>query len=434
MKKEITKKMMCSACALFLSASALAQNYSVKQVIVANGGQFEFSAPYTDRATVGAYNPATGIYTVFDTVQVESVQAVVTDSIYAYVAAQDSIVKYDLDTYQRVGIAYYPGLKSLAVAGNHLFVGKWYGTGSFFDVYDKTTLQPEFQIIQVNTTVDGMVAIGDTAYVGYNLKGTIDACPPWGCYSDTLGRIAVIDLNTQSFVRNIDLDTTGSGIQQLYTNGTDIFAIAVDRGYVIKYNSLTASVDTAYSLNVQGGTALHSNILYANFNGNGIGAFDVSSEMLLNPSIISNFYVASAHDSVNGRFYISQTDYSTYGTVYVYDASGNVIDSFDVAVSPEAIAIDYRSLITSVYEVAPESFKLSGFPNPATDVLNISVNMDGDALITLQDITGRVILTKSQTLVKGELLALSIEGLAKGVYVLQAESKAGRAAARIIKK
>lgn len=425
------KKLLLSAFALIITCQLFAQSY-VKQVIIANGGVFEWAPPYTDAATIGAYNPLTDSYTVFDNIMTESVQAVVVDSGFAYVAAQDSIVKYDLDTYQRAGIAYYPGIKSLAVSGNHLLVGKWYGSGVFFHVYDKSSMTQLFGISQINTTVDGMVVIGDTAYVGYNVKGTIDACPPYGCYSDTLGRIAVVDMSAQMFVRDIELDTTGAGIGKLYTDGTSVFAIADERGYVIKYNAMTAQVDTAYALSAAMGTGFHNNMLYAQYFGSGIGSYNTASESFSDTMIVNAAYAASAYDTVNSLFYITQTDYFSYGTVYIYNASGVAVDSFSVAVSPEGIAIDYRETITAIAEQQDISYLL--YPNPADDHINLSVQGNGKAVLTVYDLSGRKVASEEREIKANSISRISLAGLEGGMYFLHIETASGRAVAKITKR
>jgi hypothetical protein len=73
-------KFQVAAALILIGFSAHAQ---FANVIIANGGQFEFASPYADRATIGAYNPINGQYWVFDTIQVESIQYVVVDGNYA---------------------------------------------------------------------------------------------------------------------------------------------------------------------------------------------------------------------------------------------------------------------------------------------------------------------------------------------------------------
>ncbi len=158
-------------------------------VIIANGGQFEFAMPYADRATIGAYNPTNQQYWVFDTIQVESVQDIAIDGNYGYLAATDSILKYDLTTYEKVGQAYFAGIRSLSVHDTLLFAGRYFGSGSFLQVFHATTLDSLFSIPEVNNTVYDVAVVGDSAYIPYNALGTVDQFPLSWCLTIHLAKL-----------------------------------------------------------------------------------------------------------------------------------------------------------------------------------------------------------------------------------------------------
>ena len=42
------------------------------------------------------------------------------------------------------------------------------------------------------------------------------------------------------------------------------------------------------------------------------------------------------------------------------------------------------------------------YPNPANDEVNISLNAEGNAVVTVTDITGKIVLTKSVVLINGK--------------------------------
>ena len=107
------------------------RNEWVNQVIIVNGGKFE-GPPYTDYVTVQKYDPVTHIVTVFDKIYTQSTQDVIIDGHFAYVAAQDSIIKYDIDTYQRVAAIADSGLAKLYKYGNKVLVSKQYPIKRFF--------------------------------------------------------------------------------------------------------------------------------------------------------------------------------------------------------------------------------------------------------------------------------------------------------------
>ncbi|MGA3013715.1 MAG: hypothetical protein ABSD71_06740, partial [Bacteroidales bacterium] len=129
---------------LILSSNILIEaqsNTIAKQVIIANGGKFETSPPYSDYVTVESYNLTTLDVTVFNTIYTQSVQDVLIKNNYAYVTAQDSIVLYNIDTYKRIAAVKDSGINQMALNNNQLIVTKQYPIKRFrVEVLDANTL------------------------------------------------------------------------------------------------------------------------------------------------------------------------------------------------------------------------------------------------------------------------------------------------------
>lgn len=411
------KKIFTCLCSLMLLSAA---NISLKaqtvqylhQIIVANGGVFEFGPSYNDRATIATFNPQTNSYFIFDTIEVESVQDIIIDSIYAYVAAQDSIVKYNLNTYQREAIDYFPNIKKLEIAGNYLMVGKWFGGGDYFAVYNKHNLQEIFSISQVNETVNGMVLLNDTFYVAYNLKGTIDLYPPWGVYADSIGKLAVIHASSQTFVYDIILGENAAGAGKSFVYNNSIYTICTETGYLFKYSPANGNVDSL-NIGIIKYANLHNGILYGDFF-TGFGAFNLNSNTFLsNPSFTnSSTYAAINYDFMNNNFYVSETDYSTYGKLYKINNSGIKTDSINVGISPEAIALDFRFNV-SVNELNSEIDVLA-FPNPFTNKISLT-NLE-NAKVEVYDMNARLIY-QVQNLSDSHII--NSENWESGLYIIK---------------
>lgn len=405
-------------------AQASAGQY-LHQVIIANGGIFEFSSPYQDRATVGKFNPQTNTYSVFDTIQVESVQDIVIDSLYAYVAAEDSIVKYNLNTYQREAIAYFPNIKKLEISGNYLMVGKWYGGGNYFAVFNKNNLQQLFSISQVNETVNGMALLNDTMYVAYNIKGTIDLYPPWGVYADSIGKLAVIHAPSQTFVRDIILGESAAGAGKTFVYNNSIYTICPDSGYLFKYHPQTGIINS-FNIGIKSFISLNDSILYAEFN-SGVGAYNLNTESLLSsPSFQFNF-VKSAFDHLNNNFYFTNTDYSSYGRLYRVNAVGTIIDSTEVGISPEAMALDYR-LNVSINEIAKDK-NITAFPNPFNNSITIQAYQNYN--IEVYDLEARLIY-QSQSFTNLHLI--NTENWDSGIYIIKLQSESNVQTLKMVKR
>ena len=156
---------------IYLMAAVFAVNFAQaqlnsKEVIVANGGLFEFTPPSSDYATIGAYNLTTQDYTTFDTIKVESVSDVEIPlgSEVAFVGASDSIIRYDLFSHQRTHAVQFNSVKSISKSGDYIIAGKNFGTGDYLTVYNEANLTVEFSITDADIaqTVYGGEVIGDS--------------------------------------------------------------------------------------------------------------------------------------------------------------------------------------------------------------------------------------------------------------------------------
>jgi hypothetical protein len=98
-------------------------------------------------------------------------------------------------------------------------------------------------------------------------------------------------------------------------------------------------------------------------------------------------YYELAEDQINDLFYASNTDFFSYGKVYVYDASNNLVTTFDAGVSPGTIAFDVRNAVGMSDLI--NSFTV--YPNPSNGLINIEGVTDAD--ITVYSITGEKLLS-----------------------------------------
>lgn len=334
------KMIMALVCALTFTNIISAQQFT--NVIVANGGTFEFSPPYQDFVTIGAYDEVQKKYWVFDTIDAQSVQDLVIDTNIAYLGAESHIVKYDLTTYERIGEATYAGvLGSLSLHDTLLFVSRYYGAGAYLSVYDARNLSLMYEVSEIDQSVKDVVVVGDTAYVPYNQKGTVDQWPPYGVYNDTIGKIGVIDLVNQTFVRDIVLDTIGAGATEAFMYDSVVYVVCSVNGAIAKLDARNASLDFD-TVAASGGIAMVDSVLYASYNYS-VGAYDVLNGNMLTTGIASGYFAATALDTLNNRVAYTLTDYSSYGKTYLYTTNGAYVDSFDVNVSPQAMAINYKS-------------------------------------------------------------------------------------------
>ena len=158
-----------------------AQEY-VHQVLVLNEGYYDYtSQQIVEPVTVGTYNPDTELYTEVITIDsARFASDIIIDDNFFYVAADNKILKYDLDTYTLLAQQTVQGVRHLVINNDKLFVSRGdydpntFGPvlfNSYLQVYDKQTLSfiQEFDTLSgPKWSTQNMVIGGDSLYIAIN--------------------------------------------------------------------------------------------------------------------------------------------------------------------------------------------------------------------------------------------------------------------------
>ena len=118
---------------------------------------------------------------------------------------------------------------------------------------------------------------------------------------------------------------------------------------------------------------------------------------------------------VKSRTLLTSDDYTNI-TEYEYDAKGNVIhmtDRDEKVINKEEYYTNFYPSITSNEVI--RSIQSSIYPNPASDVLHVSIADAGEALITLVNLTGSIVYQQKTS---QPITSVPVESLAKGYYIL----------------
>lgn len=392
-----------------------AQTPGNRQIITANGGLFEVNLPYNDFVTVQSVDPVTNQVIVFDTIKTQSIQDVIVSGNFAFVAAQDSIVKYDITTYTRQAVALVEGVNKLAIYNNLLIITRQYPvTEKFVQVRSTADLSLLKEFSEISGESAGILVKGTKAYIAVN-----------GGWAGTSGKIAILDMITVRFEEEIDLGADAIGIFNLFRFKENV--VSVNR---TPYGGTTGSLSvldptnhfntTVYNANIGTGYQVYNKILYVNINGN-IGSFDLNTMTVLNPTLIENPAVASfgsiasaSLDTLNMKFYVNATDYFSFGQGYVYNFSGDSIGAFTSGISNEAMAIDYTS-VTGISD-GNTSSDLTIFPNPCSTRLSIT-SVPSNSLISIYSIDGQLVFQESVSAASKQF-NLDVDLLKNGIFML----------------
>lgn len=352
MKQVITFFFFFANCTLF------AQNY-VHQVLVLNEGYYDYATQEIEsHVSIGSFDPSNQVYTeiaVIDNARFAS--DLIIDGSFFYVAADNRILKYNLDTYELIGEVNIQGVRNIAIHEDHLFVSRGdydpatFGPllfNSYFQVYDKSDLSFVYELDTINGpkwATQNIIVDEDLVYVAIN-NGF-----EWG---NEKGFVGVINANSFNYLTEIDLGAHGKNPDNMMLDGDNLYTlnnkdwtgasishINIDSGEILTNNMSSVSTGCGTSC-LRAGKVLYQisqdtklyqwDPEFAPEDGTEIGSFD-------------NFYEL-AEDQVNKKLYASTTDWATFGTVQIYDESNNLEYSFSSGVSPGTIVFDVRELVS----------------------------------------------------------------------------------------
>ena len=401
-------KLLLLSTLLYLSITALGQQSYLHQVIVLNEG------PFGGPATVGAYDPVGKNYQTFDQIDAAFASDVLVKDGFIYVAADSLLIKYDANTLQRLVTQQVTGIRELAVWNDHILVSRAdiSPLPSYFQAYHIQDLSLAYEITAVSERSSQIEVVGDKAYMIVN---------GWG----TVGKIAIIDLMGEQLEQEVDLGPEGLNPEALYRQQGNLYTVnAMDwtASSVSKYNISGSTVQNQsfYHQSACAGSAMYLNNLYfqpytdttgAAMN-KSLGVINGGSLNLWDTLDVGRSIYGMGIDSMNATIYLGTTDYATYGTVYQYDFYGQVLDSFDVEVSPGTFAFDVRE-VTGIQE--HRTAVLTVGPNPFNDHVTVHCGSGVDAIL-IYDVQGRLLVERGY--VEPGLFAWDLSGLERGTYTL----------------
>ncbi|NQY09495.1 MAG: T9SS type A sorting domain-containing protein [Flavobacteriales bacterium] len=424
---KLNKQFIAGLIGLAMSTTlAYGQGIVVEEVIIINGGVFEYE-PCTciDYVTMSSLITETREVTVFDTIYVQSANSVITDAMgeFAYAAASDSLVMYDLSDYSRVNAIKIAGIQRMAIYGGNLIVTKGYGSfEDYVEVYDKRDLSLLKVLSTVSDEAKDILVVGDTGYVSVP-----------GNWMATAGKLAIIDLTTMELVREETLDTNYAGIGSLLLGGDKIYTINSKAwnkdGTIGTFDIASGTMDSVSLLDakITGGLMVKDDLIYTTIEGV-LGTISTTDMMISTDVLINKPLSGSVLDTSANLIWATETDFSSYGKVVAFDLSGQGHASWDVGISVEGLALVYGFSDVGIADRSKGDLGVS--PNPARDHVNIRSSVSkGSYQVT--DILGKVVLSGQNN---KSNFRLDVSELKAGVYFINVSDKSTTATRRLIKQ
>jgi len=410
---------------LLISANINAQNWYLNQVLVGSGGNF--SDP-DNHVTISSYNTINQITSDFGSILTQSIQDIIIVDNYAYIAAQDSIAKYDIDSYEKLAITSAIGVNKLHMANNKLVASFQYPEiDNFIKIYEIHNLDLISSISEVSGEAAGLTSIDNFIYAAVN-----------GGWAGTVGKIAIIDIHDLSFIQEVNLDSLGKGIKDLFVHENQVLSVnATPWGGTTGHISVIdqyGSISNSYMIPATIGSlvGVKNNMIYTVMN-NGVGSIDMETMTIVDESVIDQppLTISCAKlDTLNNEFYVSTTNYSSMGEGTIFDLNGFQIGSYTAEISPDAMAFDYRDN-SNINEA--ELYLTNIYPNPASSKINVQTQIDDVKSVIVVDNLGRIIYENSGSNFKN-LISIDISSFNSGIYTLRLTNNVGVSSSKFIKQ
>ncbi|MEZ5014475.1 MAG: T9SS type A sorting domain-containing protein [Chitinophagales bacterium] len=409
----------------------LSAQATLSRVLILNEGYYDyFTETIVTPVSVGAYDPASGIYTTIHTIDgARFASDIVVDDDYYFVAADDQLLQYDRFSDELLHSATVPGIRKIALSGDMLILsrGEYLQTfDDYVEVFDKHTLS--FQYAVPNTEIafatEGIVTLDGKAYIAVN--NGFD-------FGNEVGMVAVLDVAGGSIDDIIDLGPNGINPDNIMLSEDHIYTLNNKDYTGSSVSAITIGDNIASTIDLENisagcGTSVYFNdaVYYQELFGTSLSKYDPVSASIEDETEFGQSFYALAFEPLSGDMYTSETDFFSYGIIHIYH-DGVEISSFDAGVSPGNIVFDLRTA-TGIQEENVMQFGIS--PNPASTNTQVHSAIDMQDLY-VSDLTGRVLLEKNN--VHAADADLHLEELVPGNYFITVSTAEGTSTQLFIK-
>ena len=383
MNKLVFKLLLC-----FTTTILFSQNQYINQVLLLNEGSVDF---YTDEiiepVTIGSYDIQSNLYnTIIEIEGAKFASDLIIHNEYFYVAADNKLLQYHLDTYELIAEQNIPGLRKLVIYNDYLFISKGdYDLATFgpviFDSYLEVYSTDDLSFVTSfnNENMEGpqwstesMIIKDEKLYIAIN------NAYEWG---NPKGLVGIVDLNSLEYLQELDLGEDGKNPINMLLKDDKIFTINNknwDGSSVSIINSLDLNTETISLSNVSSGCGVSiirgENLYYQISTENQMYKFDLinNQEDGVVDNLTDNYYAIS-QNPLNGNIYVSVSNFTSDNTIHIYDQNNNNINSFISDVATGKIVFDVRYQSTSI----EESFQNDARLIKTIDILGRNNNTEG---------------------------------------------------------
>lgn len=376
MKKNLLLTILTFFTCIFYSNS--------QRLLVLNEGALDFSTgQIIEPVSLGAYSLTTKSYTkLFEINGSRFASDLHLDGNTYWIAADDKILRYNIKTDQKISELKSVGVRRIMTHQDLLIVSRGeylVQLNSYVQVYDKNTLELKYELLSSDFpyTTENIIVHENKAYIIGN--NGFD-------FGNEIGKILVIDLNTLTLEKTIDLGPEAKNPENLirykdhlytlnnrnFISGSTVSKINLNDGQVIS-TTLLPNVTSLCGTSV----LVESSILYQESGKNETGQYNLENDAAGFYKTAGSSYYGLSYDARSELIVGGETDFFSFGKVYLMDRDLKVIDEFTSGISPGYFAFDYS--VSNQNETSAGTTKILEY-NISQNLLQINPQLNVNAV------------------------------------------------------
>ena len=340
---------------IIISTITSAQTEYINQVLLLNEGCYDYSEQIIlDPPKVGSYDPLLNEYnTVVEIADARFASDLMIDEGFFYVAADNKLLKYDLNTYEMVASESIPGIRKILIHNDYIFVSKGdydpntFGPvvfDSYLDIYTKSDLS---FFLSFDSSTGPMWSTENLLKKDNILYVAINNGYEWGNEKGILG---LVDLESLLYVNEIDLGENGRNPVNLLMRDNQIFTInnnSFDGSSISKIDIINLDVESVNLENVNtgcGASIIRGDDIYYQISTENT-VYKLNTSSLLQDGTVNNLdynYYAFSKDNINNLLYASISNFISSSGIVIYNEDNEIVNTFFADVATSKIIFDVR--------------------------------------------------------------------------------------------
>jgi hypothetical protein len=418
--------------ALF-SISTIAQDLTLKEVLVGNEGNFTAGNATITQYDFGTQTATDGFFFNANGVGLGDVVQSITeidDELYIVVNNSQKIVIVNPETFVQTGLITFGVGASpreiVAVGDNKAYVTDLFG--NYLNVVDLSTKSVTTDTIRVGSNPDKMLLNGNHVYVSNNGFGSDSTIFKVDISTDSVIDTIVVNRGPASLVAGPQnsIWVVSQGYSGDFDDNFNLIPGTSLPGGVSGFDAATGEVITTIELARAGeDIGISENLDELFVNSGGIRKVFTNNMDIASDTLIPGNFYSFSYDAVGNRFFVSDAKtFSSAGEVSYYDGDGSLLGAFDTGIIPGDIHFTYEMTTSAELESSSnvENFRLAqNYPNPfnPSTKIEFTTPQNGNVKLAIYSITGQYIATLVDGYLNNGTHSVTFDGstLASGLYI-----------------